>query len=318
MKYYVGIDLGGTNIVAGVVDGEHNIIGQSKVKTDAKRGEQAVIKSMADCAFEAVKNANLTMEQMEWVGIGCPGTIDPDTGVVIYSNNIEWENVPLKSDLEKLTGKPIYINNDANAAAYGEYIAGVGKDADSLIMVTLGTGVGGGIILDNQIYSGANCAGGELGHSVITVDGRACTCGRNGCLEAYASATGLITTTIEAMNDDKSSKLWELCGNDINAVNGVHSFDAMRAGDATGKKVVDTYIKQLACGITNIINTFQPEILCIGGGICNEKDTLLNPLKELVAKEVYTRLSKKNTDIVIATLANDAGVIGAAMLGFAK
>ena len=238
--------------------------------------------------------------------------------MIEYSNNLGWYDVPLVQMLEERTGKKVYIENDANAAAYGEYVAGAAKKADSSVMVTLGTGVGGGIVLNNKIYTGFNFAGAELGHSVIVVDGRPCTCERRGCLEAYASATGLITTTREYMEKYKDSVMWDLVEHDLSKVSGRTAFDAMRKGDKAGKMVVDEYIKYLACGITNIINTFQPDILCIGGGICHEGDTLMVPLKEIVKREVYSRNSAKNTEIVAASLGNDAGIIGAALLGMAE
>lgn len=317
MKYYLGIDLGGTNIAAGVVDETHNIVAQCSIKTNSDRGVEPVVDDMAKVARMAAEKAGLAMEQMEWVGVGCPGTANKATGRIEYSNNIGWYDVPLVSMLEERLSKTVYIENDANAAAYGEYMAGSAKDADISVMVTLGTGVGGGVIIHNKIYDGCNFSGAELGHSVIVVDGRECTCTRKGCLEAYASATGLIATTREIMEQDKSSKMWEMVGNDLSKVSGRTAFDAMRAGDASGKQVVDTYIKYLACGITNIINTFQPDILCIGGGISHEGETLLAPLREIVSREVYSRHSAVNTKIVPASLGNGAGIIGAALLGLA-
>lgn len=318
MKYYIGIDLGGTNIAAGVLNEEKKIVAECSVKTLSERGAEPVIDDMAKVALAAAEKAGISMEDVEWVGVGSPGTANRATGVIEYSNNLDWYDVPLAAMLEERLQKKVYIENDANAAAYGEYMAGSAAEADSSIMVTLGTGVGGGIILQNSIYSGFNFAGAELGHTVIVVDGRDCTCGRKGCLEAYASATGLIRTTKEHMEQDKSSKMWELCGGDLNRVSGRTAFDAMRAGDAAGKAVVDEYIKYLACGITNIINTFQPDILCIGGGVSHEGETLLAPLRELVSREVYSRNSAKNTKIVPASLGNGAGIIGAALLGMAN
>ena len=179
----------------------------------------------------------------------------------------------------------------------------------------MGTGVGGGIIIDGKIYSGFNFAGAELGHTVIEVDGPECTCGRKGCFEVFSSATGLIRMTKEAMAADPSSKMHGMVKDKVDAR---LAFDAMRAGDVPAKAVVDEYIKYLAAGIANVINIFQPEILCIGGGVCNEGDALLLPLKELVSREIYTRGGVKNTEIVIASLGNDAGIIGAAFLGLSK
>mgnify|MGYP000149367773 FL=1 len=318
MKYYIGIDLGGTNIAAGVVNENNEIVAKTSVKTGSGRPVNLIVDDMANAAKSAAESIGLTLNEVEWVGVGAPGTANKASGVIEYSNNLGWYDVPLVQMLEERTGKKVYIENDANAAAYGEYVAGAAKKADSSVMVTLGTGVGGGIVLNNKIYTGFNFAGAELGHSVIVVDGRPCTCERRGCLEAYASATGLITTTREYMEKYKDSVMWDLVEHDLSKVSGRTAFDAMRKGDKAGKMVVDEYIKYLACGITNIINTFQPDILCIGGGICHEGDTLMVPLKEIVKREVYSRNSAKNTEIVAASLGNDAGIIGAALLGMAE
>ena len=197
MKYYIGIDLGGTNIAAGVVNENNEIVAKTSVKTGSGRPVNLIVDDMANAAKSAAESIGLTLNEVEWIGVGAPGTANKASGVIEYSNNLGWYDVPLVQMLEERTGKKVYIENDANAAAYGEYVAGAAKNADSSVMVTLGTGVGGGIVLNNKIYTGFNFAGAELGHSVIVVDGRPCTCERRGCLEAYASATGLITTTKE-------------------------------------------------------------------------------------------------------------------------
>ncbi|MGI5958570.1 MAG: ROK family protein [Massiliimalia sp.] len=318
MKYYVGIDLGGTNIVAGVVDENYNILVKESVKTNLPRPAEEVIADMIAVTKKAVESANLTMDQIESVGVGTPGTANKDTGIVEYSNNLQWNDVPLVEMLQKGLNKTIYIENDANAAAFGEYMAGAGKGYNSLIAITLGTGVGGGVITDGKILTGFSYAGAELGHSVIVAHGRKCTCGREGCLEAYTSATGLINLTKEAMEADKDSAMWEICGGDINKVNGKTAFDGMRKGDAAGTKVVDDYIDYLAIGIANYINIFQPQVICIGGGICKEGDTLIKPLTEKVMPQTYARKPENRTKIIVAELGNDAGIIGAALLGMEK
>ena len=319
MKYYIGIDLGGTNIKAGVVNENYEIVSTARVKTNLPRPAEDVCEDMAKTALQAVENAKLTIDDIESIGIGTPGTANSATGVVEYSNNLGFKDFHMAELMGKfIKNKPVYVENDANAAAYGEYVAGAAKGANDAVCITLGTGVGGGIIINGKIYSGFNFAGAEIGHTVIEVDGPQCTCGRKGCFEVFSSATGLVRMTKEAMDEDKNSKMWEMMKEDGNKVSARLAFNAMRAGDETAKKVVDKYIKYLAAGITNTINTFQPDILCIGGGVCNEADPLLVPLKELVKKEVYTRNSAKNTEIVIAKLGNDAGIIGAAFLGLSK
>ncbi len=315
MKYYVGIDLGGTNIAAGVVNENYEIIAKTSTKTNCPRPASEIGEDMAKTAIEAVKKAGLTMDQIEWIGIGTPGIADNANGKIVYANNLGFKDVPMADYIHKLIDKPVYIENDANAAAYGEFVAGAAKGANNAVCITLGTGVGGGIIIDGKIYSGSNMAGAELGHTIIELNGPQCTCGRKGCFEVYSSATGLIRMSKEAMEADKNSVMWKLADEKGGKVSARTSFDAMRAGDRSAAEVVDKYITYLAAGITNIINTFQPDVLCIGGGVCNEGDTLLKPVKELVSKEVYTRFLDKNTDIVIAKLGNDAGIIGAAFLG---
>ncbi len=317
MKYYVGIDLGGTNIVAGVVDEEYNIISKASTKTNCPRPEKEIADDMAKMAIEAVKNAKLTMDQIEWIGVGTPGIANSKKGIIEYSNNLGFRNTPMVKYIQESIDKPVFIENDANAAAYGEFVAGAAKGARNAVCITLGTGVGGGIIVDGKIYSGSNFAGAEIGHTVIEVDGAQCSCGRKGCFEAYSSATGLIRMTKEAM-DEHPDSIMNKSADERGKVTARTSFDCMRMGDKYAKAVVDKYIKYLAAGITNTINIFQPDILCIGGGVCNEGDPLLLPMKELVAKEVYTRNSEKNTEIVIAKLGNDAGIIGAAFLGRAN
>ena len=317
MKYYVGIDLGGTNIVAGVVDEEYNIIAKASTKTNCPRPEKEIADDMARMAIEAVKNAKLTMDQIEWIGVGTPGIANSETGIIEYSNNLGFKNTPMVKYIQETIDKPVFIENDANAAAYGEFVAGAAKGAKNAVCITLGTGVGGGIIIDGRIYSGSNFAGAEIGHTVIEVDGAQCSCGRKGCFEAYSSATGLIRMTKEAIAEHPDCIMAQ-SEKEKGKVTARTSFDCMRAGDKYAKAVVDKYIKYLAAGITNTINIFQPDILCIGGGVCNEGDPLLLPMQELVAKEVNTRNSEKNTEIVIAKLGNDAGIIGAAFLGRAN
>lgn len=317
MKYYVGIDLGGTNIVAGVVDEEYNIVAKASTKTNCPRPEKEIADDMAKMALQAVKNANLTIDDIEWIGIGTPGIANSSTGVIERANNLGFENTPMVKYISEAIDKPVFIENDANAAAYGEFVAGAAKGSKNAVCITLGTGVGGGIIVDGRIYAGSNFAGAEIGHTVIEVDGAQCSCGRKGCFEAYSSATGLIRMSKEAMAQFPESIMNKMA-DEKGKVTARTSFDAMRAGDKAAKDVVDKYIKYLAAGITNTINIFQPDVLCIGGGVCNEGDPLLLPVKALVEKEDFANKSAKRTEIVIAKLGNDAGIIGAAFLGMAN
>lgn len=314
MKHYLGIDIGGTNISAGVVDESCAMLSKEKVKTLNERPYSDVLSDIIKAANAAVHAAGITFDEVECVGVGCPGTCNRETGCVEYANNLHWENVPLAADLEKALGKRTYFDNDANVAAYGEYLAGAAKGAKNAVVITLGTGVGAGIIINGEIYSGSNFAGAEIGHTVIVFDGAQCSCGRKGCFEAYSSATGLIRMTKEAVVRNPSSLIKELAEAD-GKYSARTAFNAAKLHDETGIEVVDSYIKHLACGIANTINVFQPDILCIGGGVCNEGDNLLLPLKKLVAENIYSKNSTKNTEIVICSLGNNAGIIGAAMLG---
>lgn len=316
--YYIGIDLGGTNIVASVVDAGYQILGSGKLKTALPRPAKEIFDDMAEASRIAVKNAGLTMDDIECVGVGAPGTVNQDNGYIEFSNNLGFDNLPARQMLEERLGKKVYLENDANCAALGEAYAGCGNGVENFVAVTLGTGVGSGIILDGKVVNGVNWAGGECGHMVIMVDGEQCTCGRKGCWEAYASATALIRQTKAAMGENPDSFMWQLVNENNGKVSGRTAFDAMRQGDAAGKKVVDTYIKYVAEGILNLINALQPEMICIGGGICNEGDTLLVPIREYVDEHRFSIHSPKQTQIVKAELGNDAGIIGAAILGMKK
>ena len=312
--YHLGIDLGGTNIAVGVVDEQYNIIGRGKKKTNCPRPAIEIIDDMAAAARMAVEDAGLTMADIDTVGVGAPGSINPYTGRIAISNNLGFENVEMGKLLGERLGHSVYLENDASAAAYGEFIAGAGVGTKDFVAITLGTGVGGGIIIDGKLFSGSNLAGGELGHTVIVVDGAQCTCGRKGCWEAYASATGLINQTRKAMEAHPESVMWKLCDGNIENASGRTSYDGMRAGDAVATEVVDNYVKYVACGIVNTINTFQPEVLCIGGGISKEGDTLLSPIKDIVNEARFTKNVEKQTELKIAKLGNDAGIIGAAYI----
>ena len=314
--HYLGIDLGGTNIAVGIVDEDCKIVAKVSSSTATENAEQ-VADAMAATARAALEKAGLTLDDVPWIGVGSPGTVNKATGIIEYANNLPFLNTPMQKMLsERLDGKTVYMENDANAAAFGEYMAGALKGAQVAMAITLGTGVGGGVIIDGKIFSGSNFAGAELGHSVIVADGWPCTCGRLGCWEACASATGLIKRTTQHMEEaPKDSPLWTIAEGDINKVNGRTAFDAMRQGDPVGQKIVDEYVKYLSVGLINMINIFQPNILCVGGGVGNEGENLLVPVRAIVDKEQYGHNPDAKTKICKAQLGNDAGIIGAAMLG---
>lgn len=315
--YYLGIDLGGTNIAIGLVNEKFEIVLKDKVPTGAARPTGEIIDDMAALCKSIVDRAGITFDQVEYAGIAAPGSIDPKNGVVRYANNIKMNNYPIAEELKsRIPVKKVLLENDANAAALAEAKAGAGKGCSDLVMVTLGTGVGGGIVIDGKLYSGFNYSGAEIGHTVIEVGGRPCTCGRLGCFEAYSSATGLINMTKEKMIEDVDSIMWDIENDNLDNVSGRTAFEAAKRGDKAGKEVVDMYVKYLACGLTNMVNIFQPQVLCIGGGVCGEGDYLLKPLIRTIRRCEYGAATQTQfCDIKIAELGNDAGIIGAAVLG---
>ena len=308
---YLGIDLGGTNVAAAVVDETGTMLG--KVSLPTPRGAEAVADQMAAACRAAAEAAGITLDDVASVGIGSPGAIDPDAGVVKFWSNLDFEDVPLGEMMAARLGKEIWLENDANAAALGEYVAGAGKGSQSMVAVTLGTGLGGGAVLNGKLYTGFNYAGLEVGHMVIEHGGRPCTCGRRGCFEAYCSATALIKRTREAMEADPNSLLWKLAGSP-EAVNGRTPFDAAAQGDAAAGRVIDEYVDYLGCGIASLVNIFQPEVICIGGGPSAQGETLMAPVRYILNREDYARNNVHRTRLVRASLGNDAGIIGAALL----
>ena len=311
-EYYIGIDLGGTNIAAAVVDENGMIYGRSKRKTDAPRSCNLIFDDMAKCAKDAAKESGLSFEKdIEAVGIGCPGAINTDEGTVEFSNNLGFYDAPIVKYMKKALSKKIYVENDANAAAWGEFLAGCGKYTNNFVMVTLGTGVGSGIVENGRLLRGAYGKGAEIGHMVIHEGGEKCTCGRRGCFEAYASATALIKQTKKAMKENPDSEMWKICGGKISSVDGRTAFEAK---DETAKKVVKDYLGFLSEGIVNIVNIFQPEIVCIGGGISHEGKKILTPVKQMIKTKSFARFGKVQTSVSLAELGNDAGIIGAALL----
>ena len=308
--YYIGVDLGGTNIAAGVVDEQGKILKQGSVPTMNERHYSEIVRDMAELCKKITEEAGLSMSDIQGIGIGCPGSIDNKTGMVVYANNLKMDHTPLAAELKKYIDLPVNVENDANAAAMGEYVVN-GGGADSFVFITLGTGVGGGVVIDGKLYRGFNGVGAELGHVTLVHDGVPCTCGNHGCWEAYASVTALIRQTKEAMEKHPDSLM---CGfaEKEGKVSGRTAFEAAKKGDPAAQEVVDQYVRYVADGLVGVVNTFQPERLVIGGGISKEGDYLLNPIKEYVKKYDYNKYMPR-TDISIATLFNEAGIIGAAL-----
>ena len=307
---YIGIDLGGTNIAVGIVDDNGKIIAKDSTPTLAQRGYKEIIKDMASLSKKLMADNNISEDKIKGVGIGCPGTVEIKTGTVLFSNNIRMENVPLAEEFKKYFDVKVKIMNDADAAAYGEYAIN-GDDVDSFIFITLGTGVGGGIIINKKVYNGFNSAGGELGHITLVHGGVPCNCGNVGCWEAYASVTALIRQTKEAMEKNPESLMHKYAEKE-GKVTGRTAFDAAKAGDEAALGVVKKYCEYVASGLVGIVNIFQPERLLIGGGISKEGDYLLKPIIEYCYEHEYNKSGAK-TQISVATLFNDAGIIGAAL-----
>lgn len=311
---YLGIDIGGSNLAAAVIDSNMNILGRAKLKTPKGVSHDQFCDTIAEVARMAAESAGVELSDCSYCGIGCPGIINARAGMLVYSGNLGYEDLPLCYEMSRRLGLSVYIENDANCAALGEATAGAAKGAESMLAVTLGTGVGGGIIIDGKIYSGVNGVAGEIGHMIIHPGGEDCTCGRCGCWEAYASATALKRQTREAMKASPESLMWKHSPS-LEKVSGKTPFLAMRDGDAAGRKVVEDYIGYLADGLINVINILQPEVVCIGGGVCNEGEFLMVPLREEIEKRRFARGTIRQPRIVAAKLWGDAGIIGAAMLG---
>lgn len=317
--YRIGVDLGGTNIAAGLVDENYNIIRKESVPTNAARGAEAIIGDISALCLKLCADEGITVSDIDAIGIAAPGSANHVDGYVEYANNLPFEHIPICEMVSRGTGvKDVHVENDANAAAWGEAVAGAAVGTDNSVMITLGTGVGGGIIIDGKVYSGFNYAGAELGHIVIEHNGKPCSCGRKGCWEAYSSATGLVNMTKEKISEcqEKGEKtvMTELVEKK-GRVTGRTAFDAMRLGDKAGKEVVDRYLGYLASGIGTIINIFHPKIVSIGGGISGEGQSLIDALVPFMNAEQFGKGNDLVTEIKIAKLGNDAGIIGAAFLG---
>lgn len=310
--YHIGIDLGGTNIAVGIVSKEGKIVKKMSVPTGAHRPFEEIFQDMADCIRKLLSETGISESELESIGIGSPGCLDSQKGILIFAGNFKYgKSVNYRELMKKHFDLPVYIGNDANAAALAESKVGAAKGVKNCVMVTLGTGVGGGIIIDGRIYEGYLSAAGELGHIVLIHDGEACTCGRKGCWEAYASVTALIRQTKEAMKANPDSIMNQT---PFDKVNGRTSFDAARKGDKAALKVVSKYQEYIADGLANLSNILSPEIIVIGGGICKEGDYLLGPVKEMMQKRVFGAGLLPERKMVVAQLGNDAGLIGAALL----
>ncbi len=315
MKYYAGIDLGGTNIKSGIVRETGEIISKASVPTGADREPSLIVKDMAKSLEMAAEKAGISLDDVESIGIGCPGICDNENGILIFTENIPFFNIDLRTDINRYLNKsiPIYLENDANCAAWGEYIMNH-SDKKSLVLVTLGTGVGGGLVLNGKLYSGFNGSAFEVGHTRIVDNGLKCACGRTGCLEQYASVTALIRQTAEMAKSRPDTVLAKKIKEE-GTVTGKTAFELARESNPEGIEIVTKWINYVAEGIINVINIIQPEVILIGGAISREGDFLLDPIRKKMKNEVYTAKGVEKTVLYTAALGNDAGLIGAAFLG---
>lgn len=312
--YSIGIDIGGMSVAIGIVDEKHNIIYKDSVETGATRPDTEIVADIICLIKKVMDHVGAKESDIRVIGIGAPGMLDRENGIIVRSSNINFRNTNIRALINAEINVPVYVDNDANCAALGEAVAGSTSSVDNSVMVTLGTGIGSGVILNKKIYSGFNGHAGELGHTVIVYEGEQCGCGRKGCWEQYASATALIKQTRKAVEINPYSDLAEMVDGKVENVTGRTAFDAMKAGCPVGKAVVKQYIKYLAVGICDIINIFMPQLITIGGGISKEGDILIKPLLEEVAENMYQKMAVP-CGIVTASLGNDAGIIGAAALG---
>lgn len=313
MNYCIGVDLGGTNISAGIVDLDtKQIVKKASIKTNAPRSCEDISKDIVDLCKRICSQAGISIRSMKWIGVASPGIVK--SGVVTGASNLGWKDARLAETISRLSGVDSFAANDANAAAYAEAVWGVGKDSDSLVAITIGTGVGGGVVLNGKIWEGINGFAAEIGHIVVDIEGRACPCGKRGCLEAYSSATAIISESRRFMKLYPESIMWDMCDGDINRVNGATAFKAKTRGDVAASLVIDDFTKYLAMGVSNVINIFQPDIVCIGGGISAESEHFIDSLRTNVERLSFG-VKGKRTRVEIAHFLNDAGIIGGALLG---
>ncbi|MDR0852946.1 MAG: ROK family protein [Clostridiales Family XIII bacterium] len=312
MRYDFGIDIGGTNIDVGLVKEHETVVSRRNIKTQQHIDPKSAIEVITASMIEQMDKFGLTSSDISSIGIGITGIIDHDKGILQWSPNLVWKDLHFSEEFEGRLGIKTVVENDANAAAIGEFFLGAGRGAVSSILVTLGTGIGGGFVNKGILYKGINGSEVEIGHMVINKGGRECHCGRKGCFERYASASGLKITIQEKMAEYEDSLMWTLEDGDATKVSTHTAFDAAALGDQAAKEALELYYDDLALGLTNVINIFQPDMVILSGGLTNVGEELMIPVRERVAKEVYSKNTDKNASIRVATLGNDTGILGAA------
>lgn len=310
----IGIDVGGMSVKYGLVNDENEIILRHTINTNIEITPKEFIAEMIKGVDELLKDSSYCIDDIKSIGIGCPGIIDTKTGTVIYSNNIDWRDVPLVEQFKESFKIPIGVANDADAAGLGEVYAGSAKGLNNAVLLTLGTGVGSGVVIDKKIFGGALVGGCELGHMIIDIDGKNCTCGSKGCLEAYASATAMMKMGKNLVEVESETQLSKECNGDLEKITAKMIFDCAECGDEHSQKIVDEYLKYLSLGIANVVNIFRPEVVILGGGIANQKEKLTSKLQPIVNNLIFGKEDSEMPKIVTSQLGNDAGIIGAANL----
>lgn len=311
----IGVDIGGTSIKGAAVTEEGKVLDVFSLPVIKGDSQEKTTQNLIECLNKYIKEHGYTKDNVLGIGLGVPGVSDTKAGVVTYSNNLGWKELPIVKMIEEGTGFPVRITNDANAATLGEGRFGAGKKYKNIVMLTLGTGVGGGVLIDGKIFEGNLGKGAELGHMVVVIDGELCTCGRRGCLESYASATGLIRETKRSMDLHKESLMWKLA-EQYGKVNARVAFESARAGDKYGQELVDNYVKYLGEGLNNYFNIFRPEAVILSGGIANEGEYLTSRLEKYCRERYYGFQGTPGVDIITSELGYDSGKIGAAALFF--
>ena len=314
MNYYLGLDVGGTNLVAGVVDEEYHIISKVSIPAGAHRTIEEITDDMVAVSLQAISKSGLSEGDISKWGIGMPSYVNPKTKLLVHANCFGWKNVPIYDYLERKLSLPLQIENDANCAALGEALAGAAKGVGNVVMLTIGTGLGGGIIMNGKIHCGADRMGAELGHVKLVYDGIQCTCGQKGCAEAYCSATALIRQAKEAVRQNRNSLLWDLCGGDINTIEGKTIFKGIEMGDETARQILEQYTEYMTCAMSTYITLFRPEKIILGGGIAQAGELLLAPVRERLIPNTFAGTEIGVPTVETAKLGNDAGIIGAAFL----
>ena len=311
---YIGIDVGGLSFKAGAVDESGNILRKADCPSGVERGYGPMIRDMAELAFKVVADSGHTMDEVKSIGIGIPGIMNQQTGRVPYCTNLFWVDVPILDEMKKYTDLPVYVDNDATVAGLAESVAGVSASVKNSVFITLGTGVGGGVIINGRVFAGSHGAASEIGH-VTTVDGgEPCNCGKRGCWERYASATALIREGRRLCEREGDCPLLRAAGGDPEKITAKHILDLAREGDPGCTELFNWYVHHICMGLGNLISVYDPEMFVLGGGVSRAGSFLLDAVRAELPKWVFFKTMPYAT-VELARLSNDAGIIGAAMLG---